>query len=193
MLKAELRKAIKARLAALSAEQLSACGRAAARHLFCVPRWEEFRSVLVFFSISGEIDTLPVIETILKTGKSLFAPRVEGENLAFYRFGQNAASVSKVQRGFADGYREPAADPAFALKEEDFPALVITPGLAFDRRLNRLGRGRGYYDRFFSVLHLSGRSYTAMGLCMDCQLVDTVPVEPEDKTMDILLTENGFV
>jgi len=202
LLKAELRKAVKTRLAALSAGQLTASGLAAARHLSRVPRWGEFRSVLVFFSMKSEIDTLPIIETVFKAGKSLFAPRIEGENLAFYQFSQqNTAVTGNARRGLADGYREPEADPAFILKKEDFPALVITPGLAFDRRLNRLGRGRGYYDRFFATLdseirlepHAPGRNYTALGLCMDCQLVEEVPVEPCDKTMDLLLTESGLI
>jgi 5-formyltetrahydrofolate cyclo-ligase len=89
------------------------------------------------------------------------------------------------------GIREPEPDPALALKPEHFPALVITPGLAFDRRGRRLGRGRGFYDRFFAALD-SG-AYTALGLCMDAQLVPEVPVEGHDKTMDAVLTGKQLI
>ena len=171
--KAELRKIIKNRLTALSPEQFSASGFAAAQQLSHIPRWNDFRSVLAFVSLKDEINTLPVMETSLKAGKSLFVPRIEGKLLAFYR--------------------EPEGYPAIVLKPEDFPALVITPGIAFDHSLKRLGRGRGYYDRFFAALDSMNRNYSALGLCMDCQLVDEVPVEPWDKDMNFLLTANGIL
>jgi len=180
--KAEVRKTVKARLAALSPEAFTAAGTAAARYIPLIPRWDSFRSALIFFSMKDEIDTRPIMETILTAGKIFFAPRVEGETLVFYRMGRSSLTEPR-------GYREPDANPALALRQEDFPVLVITPGLAFDRRLNRLGRGRGYYDRFFASLDLAGRQYTPLGLCMDCQLLDQVPAGPLDKRMDALLTE----
>jgi 5-formyltetrahydrofolate cyclo-ligase len=78
---------------------------------------------------------------------------------------------------------------------------VITPGLAFDRRGRRLGRGRGFYDHFFAALD-SGRlglrsagrvlSCTALGLCMEAQLVPEVLAEDHDKTMDLVLAGNSL-
>ena len=201
--KAELRKTIKARLAALAPETLSAAGSTAARHLERIPRWNSFPSALAFFSMKDEIDTRPIMEAILKAGKALFVPRVEGESLGFYRVGRDSAAGNLFDSAIdhvSDGprrYREPEANPALSLKPDDFPILVITPGLAFDRRLNRLGRGRGYYDRFFAALN-SGEAYpaasqyTAVGLCLDCQLVDQVPVSPWDKKVNLLLTESGL-
>jgi 5-formyltetrahydrofolate cyclo-ligase len=97
------------------------------------------------------------------------------------------------------GIREP--EPKTALMPEDFPVLVITPGLAFDRRGRRLGRGRGFYDRFFAELDsgclgpLSADRaffYTALGLCMEAQLVPEVPAEDHDKTMDLVLAGNSL-
>jgi 5-formyltetrahydrofolate cyclo-ligase len=183
--KAEIRKAAKARLAALSPEVFTAAGAAAARHLPLIPRWDSFRSVLIFFSMKGEIDTRPIMETTLTTGKSFFAPRIEGEALVFYRIDRGSLTEPR-------GYREPEANPALALRPEDFPVLVLCPGLAFDRRLNRLGRGRGYYDRFFDSLNTAGRQYSPLGLCMDCQLADQVPIGSQDKKMDAILTESGI-
>jgi 5-formyltetrahydrofolate cyclo-ligase len=194
--KPELRKTVRDNLAALSPKELTAAGSAAACYLGRIPRWNEFPSALAFFSMNNEIDTRPVMEAILQTGKSLFVPRIKGEDLAFYQIGQNDLESSAIR--FGGGFREPEGDPRLILKPEDFPVLVITPGLAFDRRMNRLGRGKGYYDRFFASLdskesHSAGRSYTALGLCMDCQVVEEVPVEPWDKRMDLLLTESGII
>jgi len=196
--KAELRKIAKARIAALSPDFFFTSGLAAAQQLSSIPRWIEFRSVLVFLSMKDEIDTLSIVETVILAGKPLFAPRIEGNTLVFYRYTPDVpdlkgASPWETLHSFEGGYREPAADPALILKEENFPILVITPGLAFDRRLNRLGRGRGYYDRFFAGLDSTNRNYTALGLCMNSQLFDKIPADLRDKRMDILLTESGFV
>ena len=171
IIKQEIRKAVKSRLAAALPHQFTAAGKAAALLLPSIPGWDRFRSVLLFSSMKDEIDTRPIMETVHNAGKPLFIPTVTGETLVFYR--------------------EPTADTA-ALAAEDFPALVITPGLSFDRNLNRLGRGRSFYDRFFASLDAVQRDYTAMGICMDCQLVDEVPADPWDKKMDMLLTESGF-
>jgi 5-formyltetrahydrofolate cyclo-ligase len=197
--KAELRKIIKTRLASLSSGQFYEAGCHAARQLPLIPCWGGFRSVLAFFSMKDEIDTRPVMETIIGSGKSLFVPRIEGDFLVFCRVlppssGVRTSFSTDQGSDFSDSptkvpLRIPAEDPVQVIKPEDFPTLVITPGLAFDRQFRRLGRGRGYYDRFFASLDSAGRIYTALGLCMDCQLVDEVPVEAWDKRMDMLLNQ----
>ena len=175
-IKSELRKVIKSRLAAVLQQHLTATGNFAALMLSAIPGWDNFRSVLLFSSMKGkgEIDTMPVMETILNAKKSVFFPQIKREDLIFYRDTQTA-------------------DAAGFLAAGDFPVLVITPGLAFDQNLNRLGRGRSFYDRFFAALDAAGRNYTALGLCMNCQLVEKIPVDPWDKKMDLLLTETGFI
>lgn len=62
--------------------------------------------------------------------------------------------------------------------------LIVVPGVAFDRNGNRLGRGRGYYDRFLSQ-HLNVKR---IGICFDFQLVDEIPTEPFDIRMDEVIT-----
>lgn len=178
--KSELRKTIKSRLAALSREQFLAAGNFAAQEIKQVPNWDRFKSVLIFISMKDEIDTRPLMETILNDQKLLFIPEIEDGDLVFYQ-------IKQIEDYYSDG------DPALTLKLKDFPALVITPALAFDRRLNRLGRGRSFYDRFFDSLDKSGRDYASLGLCMDCQLVEKVPVDHWDKKLDMLLTESALI
>jgi len=176
-LKALLRKTIKARLAALSPETFSVAGFAAARYLERIPGWKDFPSALAFVSMKDEIDTRPIIEAAQKAGKTLFVPHVEGESMTFYPIDPLSSSSP---------FRVPSACSAD-------PILIFTPGLAFDRSFHRLGRGKGYYDRFFAGLDASGQQYTAVGLCLDCQIVDEVPLSPWDKDMDLLLTESGIL
>ena len=181
--KSELRKKIKSRLAGIAAGQFSAAGSFAAQELKRIPGWDRYRSVLIFISKKDEMDTKPIMETIHAAGKSVFVPQINGDDLVFYR----------TEKGGSGQTGQGCLNHAPTLLPGDFPALVLTPGLAFDRSFNRLGRGRSYYDRFFSKLDEAGSDYTAVGLCMTCQLVEAVPADTWDKMLDMLLTENALV
>jgi len=185
VLKTQLRKSIKARLATLTPETFSAAGVAAARHLERIPNWDCVSSVLAFVSMKDEIDTRPIMEAAQKAGKSLFTPRVEGDSLTWCQAPFSPSSP------FRDNSCNPWTSSSSVCSAD--PILIFTPGLAFDCGLHRLGRGRGYYDRFFAGLDAAGQQYTAAGLCLDCQIVDKVPVSPWDKDMDLLLTESGVL
>ncbi|GHV86144.1 hypothetical protein AGMMS50230_17520 [Spirochaetia bacterium] len=162
-----------------------------------VPGWEQFRSVLAFISLKNEIDTRPILETSLNTGKRLFVPAINGDDLVFYRI--TALSAAETGSALPAGLAADLPAGGEILNTADFPALVITPGLAFDQTGNRLGRGRGFYDRFFAALNagkLPGAAdspaeqalpYTALGLCLNCQFVTMVPTEKHDRRMDGML------
>jgi len=81
------------------------------------------------------------------------------------------------------GISEPDLDKIFEGKID----LVIVPGIAFDWQKNRLGRGKGYYDRFFETNQL-----LKIGVCFDFQLIETVPNSEHDICMDIIITPSGI-
>lgn len=83
------------------------------------------------------------------------------------------------------GIMEPLGDNFTDYKKVD---LIIVPGVAFDRKMGRLGRGRGYYDRFLSLV-----SAPKMGICFEFQLLDTIPVDTNDIKMDYIVSENEFI
>lgn len=68
--------------------------------------------------------------------------------------------------------------------------VILVPGLAFTRRGERLGRGGGYYDRYLASLPVGTLK---IGVCFDCQIVATLPMEPHDQTVDDVVTESGFL
>jgi 5-formyltetrahydrofolate cyclo-ligase len=86
------------------------------------------------------------------------------------------------------GIREPA--PLEPSGPADFPALIVVPGLAFDRQGRRLGRGGGYYDRFLTAIEgtCPGTAGRIIGLCVPSQIVREVPVEPWDHRVDGVCT-----
>jgi len=139
-----------------------------------------------------EIDTRPLLMAALNEKKKIFIPRVEketstggiksGSRIAFY----SITSLEGPWQTGPFGIREPASGKP--PETGDFPALILTPGLAFDREGNRLGRGAGYYDRFFAELDNEGKHYLALGLCLNFQVIPLVPAGKNDKKMNGLLT-----
>jgi 5-formyltetrahydrofolate cyclo-ligase len=148
--------------------------------------WGQYRTALLFLSTKNEISTQPLLEAALEGGKAVFAPRAESDRLKFYRISNPLGPWGEG----AFGIREPL--PAETLEKKDFPALIFTPGLAFDRQGNRLGRGGGFYDRFFSGLDAARLKYMAVGLCLESQIIDSVPVDEWDRPVHCLATESGF-
>jgi 5-formyltetrahydrofolate cyclo-ligase len=183
--KEELRQAMRRRLAALDRESFSAEGRRAALLLRRDPLWDAYPTVLLFLSMDNEIDTAPLLEAALGDHKKVFVPRVSPAGLCFFR----VPSPAGPWREGAYRIREPAWPDPEALGPGDFPALILTPGLAFDSLGNRLGRGGGFYDRFFASLETAGkRPRLAVGLCLESQIVPQAPVQDEDRRVDALCT-----
>lgn len=184
--KAGLRREMRRRLKALLPEQFRLEGERAAAHIGALPFLKDYPSVLVFLSTDLEIDTGPLLEKFFAAHKKVFVPRIEENRLCFYR----AASPSGPWRLGAFNIREPPVnDGAAPLESGDFPALIITPGLAFDQNGGRLGHGRGFYDRFFA--ENPGPCFT-LGLCLTAQIVPAVPSAHWDHRMDALCTGDGF-
>jgi 5-formyltetrahydrofolate cyclo-ligase len=197
---------MKARLAALPPDSFSLAGERAVGRLLQHPVWRRYGSLLLFLSLKDEIDTQLILEASFTAGKKVFAPRIDGlrdeegaparprGDLVFHRIFPSGTKGGALRKG-AYGIREPLPAPETRLGKGDFPALILTPGLAFDPQGRRLGRGGGYYDRFLAALDAGKTSallegsaaalpYTAFGLCMECQLVPLLPADPWDKRMD---------
>jgi 5-formyltetrahydrofolate cyclo-ligase len=197
--KEALRSKIRRLLRAFPPEQFAEEGKAAAALLHSLrfpsrPQedslWDKYKTLLIFLSTQFEIDTSPILEAAFEDGKPVFAPKITGQNLIFYRLALEVPSAGETRRFSSPkdlwsagpfGIREPAAGKF--LEAGDFPALILTPGLAFDQEGRRLGRGKGYYDRFFAELDEKKLPYFAIGLCLEAQLVPLVPAESRDKGM----------
>jgi 5,10-methenyltetrahydrofolate synthetase len=111
--------------------------------------------------------------------KSVLLPRVEGDHLIFHAV-KNPAQLKPGTFGVLepDPTQGPVADPATA-------DTIFVPGLAFTAEGHRLGRGRGYYDRLLSTLP---ETILRVGVCFNCQLVDSIPQEPHDEFVDLVLS-----
>lgn len=131
--------------------------------------------LLIFTSFGSEIDTTEIINEALRMGKRVYVPRVEGEEMQFYRI----LSLKELSPGYK-GIMEP---DGFSERYEYCPetmksTLMIMPGVAFDPLKNRIGYGKGFYDRYLSDKAALVQRTVAIGF--QCQLVEEIPFEERD-------------
>lgn len=196
--KTETRKRIKTLLKVMGSDEAEERSLRAADNFRTLPEYLGANIILAFLSMGGEIRTESLIDTALAEGKVVAVPRMEyspetGHYLVFVPLPRDYHSWPRDRYGIP----EPTADIGELPEEKLFSASVIvaTPGLAFDRRGGRLGRGKGYYDRFLSgaradAARLRG-SVIACGFCYAAQLVNEVPMGEDDVAVDLVVTEDG--
>lgn len=135
--------------------------------------------IALYHALPREVQTQLFIEKWYHE-KQLLLPLVTGNDLQLLLY----EGADSLQPG-AFGILEPKAD-CIAIQPKQID-LIIVPGVAFDHQHNRLGRGRGFYDRL-----LSSTQAPKIGLCYEFQLVPQVPIAPFDIKMDYILTEKGM-
>lgn len=198
--KKALRKEIRARMKVLDKETIQQQSQQVWDRLFALPEYQSAKSIGLFLSMpKGEINTDPVLMHAMDTGKKIYVPEV-GKNFEQVHMELREViidgSVKKGEIFHKDwprnkwGIPEPPADmPNVAAKPGDIDVLVV-PGLAFDRRGDRLGQGKGYYDRFIArMCDESGKKKPFMvAVGLSAQVVDeSIPVAEYDRRMDMVL------
>ncbi len=179
MTKAEIKKEILKKRAALSAEERAEKSRLIADRLFELEEFREASNVFLFASYGSEVDTWPIIRRLLSEGKAVALPRCTSESTMVFHY---IDSLEDLKPGYK-AIPEPGADLPAALSEPD---IMIVPGVAFDAEMNRVGYGKGFYDRFFKAIPLY---VPKLALAFELQLVEAIPYETLDETMDKIITE----
>ena len=129
--------------------------------LLALPEFKEAEVIAFYVSFSSEVDTKELIDKALSMGKRVVVPAVAGKDLKFSEINCNKP---------------------FSKEKID---LVVVPGVAFTKSGSRLGRGKGFYDRFLKELP---RRIKRVGLAYDIQITEDLPVAPHDSPIDIIIT-----
>jgi 5-formyltetrahydrofolate cyclo-ligase len=130
-----------------------------------------------YFALDSEVTTELIIERAKTVGKKIALPRVEEDNIIFYEL----SSIKFLIRG-RFGIMEPP--PYGQISDID---ILVVPGIAFDKKGNRLGYGKGYYDRL-----LSGKRTFSIGLAYSFQMLENLPYDRYDKRLDAIASEDGL-
>lgn len=189
--KARLRKQIRCLLDELEESQVIARSRLVHERLFAASCWREARWVFVYVAMSMEVDTTPIVARAYQSGRQVAIPRMEGADITFYRYEGRTRDLVPNQFGILEP--DPFWVTVDPLELAEEPLLVLTPGLAFDRGLRRIGRGKGYYDRFLARARSGPRACLAVGLALAEQVVEEVPVGPLDQPLDGLITDRELI
>lgn len=178
MTKKELRAAMRRKnLGITPSERAAASGRIFARAELS-EAFGRARTVGVFCSLADEPDTLEALARWSAAGRRLAVPRVEGDVMRFYEYDPRTMCPG------AFGIAEPG--PEARLCEPRELDLVIVPGTAFTAVGARMGRGRGYYDKYLAQPEVHA---VKIGVCYAHQLVGELPSEPHDVAMDCVITD----
>lgn len=142
-----------------------------------LPELCKAESVCTYVSKGNEVDTRYIIESLWRLGKRVYVPKVYGKDMHFHRI----SSFDELVCG-SYGIMEPEGDAY----EDALGGIIIVPGVAFDKKLNRIGFGGGYYDRY-----LAGHDgFFKVALAYDFQVVDEIQAEPTDIKPDVIVTES---
>ena len=175
MNKAEIRSLIRSRKEAASPEELAKKSRILTDRFLETEAYQNAKTLYGYISYNQEVCTLGILEQALKDGKQVAIPKCYGKQMVF----RYITDLNRLQRR-SFGLPEPYDDEPLA---QDPEALVLMPGLAFDREGHRIGYGGGYYDRFLEL----EPGHPTVALCFDFQLLDRLDTDPFDIPADLVL------
>lgn len=176
--KRQLRSAVKAAKRDLTQEQRAQAVARVFEQVEQLPQFADARNVLIYYSLPDELSTVEAIDR-WSGFKNLFLPRVNGDELDILPY-----DPAKLFHG-AYNIVEPTGDTLVDVADID---LIIVPGVAFDRASNRLGRGKGFYDRL-----LRNAKAVKVGVAYQCQIVESIPTDEYDIPMDIIVADNEVI
>lgn len=183
--KKELRRTIKQLLAEMTPQQAALASQEACENILDQREFSDARNVMIFLPIPGEIDARSIARAAWAAGKRVSVPKVFGPGL------MEAVEIFSLETGLETskmGIPEPVSNKTMPRDQLD---LIIVPGLAFDRKGHRLGRGGGFYDRFLGDPRTAGA--LLCGLAFSKQVVDSIPIEAHDRTIQVLATDEDFL
>ena len=173
--KTALRKEIREKKRTMTPEQIEKASYALAQQFFATSYYREAKTLYGYLPYNQEVRTEPILLQALKDGKKVAVPKVYGDTMRFIYL----EDMNGIEKGYA-GIPEPVADEPVAADET---ALVLMPGLAFDKEGHRIGYGGGFYDKFLSA----EPTHPTVALCYDFQMLANLETEEFDVPVDLVL------
>lgn len=170
-----IRDEIRAKKRAMTEEEIDAAARRLGELFAACDLYRQASTIYGYLPYNQEVRTVPMLERAMAEGKRIAVPKVYGNEMKFIYM----TDLSRVERGYA-GIPEPVEDGPVA---DDPSALVLMPGLAFDRAGNRLGYGGGFYDRFLAA----EPNHPTVALCYEFQVLPRLETEEFDVPVDLVI------
>lgn len=179
MKKEEIRRRVKAQKSLLTMKERSDAAESVFRQLERTAAFLLADNILLYHSLPDELSTLEFIDR-WHTRKHFFLPRVNGMNLEILPYDRSRLALGSFH------IEEPQGDETCDISQIE---LIVVPAVGLDRKGNRVGRGKGYYDRL-----LAGAKAVTVGVGYDFQLIeDGIETEPHDVGVDVVITQSRAI
>ena len=173
--KKELRRYIREKKRAMTETEIEEKSRRLGELFLATEAYRKADTIYGYLPYNQEVRTVPMLEQALRDGKRVAVPKCYGDEMRFIYL----TDLTRVEKGYA-GIPEPVEDGPVA---HDRTALVLMPGLAFDREGHRIGYGGGFYDKYLSA----EPGHPTLALCYDFQMLPELETEEFDIPVDSVL------
>ena len=178
--KDEIRKQILEKRSSLSLEEVNKKSELIIENL--APYLKNAQNIMIFMDMKNEVRITKLIE--LYPEKNFFISKIvnsKNREMKINKYNENELVLHKF------GYYESSSDDFY---DEKILDIVIIPALAFDSSKNRIGFGGGYYDTFLNKVRGKNKNTLFIGVCYDFQMIEEVPIEGHDVTLDFVINES---
>ena len=146
---------------------------------------ENVQNIMIFMDMKTEVKITKLLELYPK--KNFFISKItnsKNREMKINKYNKNELILHKF------GYYESSSNDFY---DEEILDVVIVPALAFDSKKNRIGFGGGYYDTFLEKVRKSNNKALFIGVCYDFQIIDNIPTEKHDVTLDFVVSESKII
>ena len=146
---------------------------------------ENVQNIMIFMDMKTEVKITKLLELYPK--KNFFISKItnsKNREMKINKYNKNELILHKF------GYYESSSNDFY---DEEILDVVIVPALAFDSKKNRIGFGGGYYDTFLEKVRKKNNKALFIGVCYDFQIIDSVPTEKHDVTLDFVVSESKII
>lgn len=169
----------------LSENEIVSNSNIISRKVISTKEFKKSPSIGIYYPIGSEVKTFEIIKYSLATKKTIGLPRIIDSNrIVFFKIMENSFDDIKITKGKYGILENSMSDSI--IEEMD---LLIIPGIAFDLQGNRIGYGKGYYDRFLS----KRKANYIIGLAFENQIINKIPKTGYDIPVNILFTEKRII
>ena len=178
--KDKIRKQILEKRSNLSLEEVNKKSELIIENL--APYLKNAQNIMIFMDMKNEVRITKLIE--LYPEKNFFISKIvnsKNREMKINKYNENELVLHKF------GYYESSSDDFY---DEKILDIVIVPALAFDFSKNRIGFGGGYYDTFLNKVRGKNKNTLFIGVCYDFQMIEEVPIEGHDITLDLVINES---
>jgi len=181
-----VRASMREQLGSLPHAERAARSAAVCARILKSPAFQSAVCVMLYMPLRSEVDVMSIALEAFRLGKIVCVPRVPDGGRSMH-----AVEIKSIddETMATDALGVPAPRSGREMPQDSID-LIITPGVAFDLRCARLGRGGGFYDRFLAKAQ---RHSTAIGICFDFQLVEEIPTEANDVPVHAVVTDRRAI